>query len=552
MKIMRTLALAGFAVITMSACADLEVVNLNDPDRERAISTPGDVASLVLGSFQSWFGAVFERAPAHALNAAADEHSATWGNFGMNDIRRQPREPYNNDPSYSYSYVTETPWSRHYAALAGIRDGLIAIDGGIEIGTNGEHTQRTIAFARFVQGLSHGHLSLTFDQAFILDENTDLENAQLEPYTAVHAAAIQFLEQAISMANSNTFTIPGQFVGERDMSSTQMAQIAHSMIAYYMAMVPRTVAERDAVNWASVESHIDQGVQGDWLIEGTGTGPGGWGDWTKTWGGSYDTWSRMNVEWIGPADQSGEFQAWKALPVESRSAILIDTPDRRIIGDGGPESDGIYGTFSGRNSSPFPPARGTYAFSDYRDGRHDEYAGPFLGEHSIMAPASMDFLKAEALFRQGDQQGAVDIINAYRVPNGELQAVSLADPNPDCVPKMADGSCGDLWEVLKYEKRIEDYHYMGYTAFLDDRGWGDLITGTPIQLPVPGSELLVLLQDIYTWGGVGGEGGAPVDASEFNLALDAGQLTPEELSARARALENFRNNYGQKFDAIKR
>ena len=122
MRFIRTLALVGLTVATLSACADLAVTNLNNPDRERAISTPGDVASLILGAFQSWHVGTFQRAPNIAFSAVANEHAASWGNFGMNDMRRQPREIYNNDPSYSYEYVASWPWENMFAALAGIRD----------------------------------------------------------------------------------------------------------------------------------------------------------------------------------------------------------------------------------------------------------------------------------------------------------------------------------------------------------------------------------------------------------------------------------------------
>ena len=55
MKLSKLLAVVVIAV-SAAACGDLEVVNLNDPDRERAISTPTDVEALIAGSFSSWWG----------------------------------------------------------------------------------------------------------------------------------------------------------------------------------------------------------------------------------------------------------------------------------------------------------------------------------------------------------------------------------------------------------------------------------------------------------------------------------------------------------------
>ena len=45
MKAFRILGVSGLVMLAVTACADLEVVNLNDPDRERALATAGDVES---------------------------------------------------------------------------------------------------------------------------------------------------------------------------------------------------------------------------------------------------------------------------------------------------------------------------------------------------------------------------------------------------------------------------------------------------------------------------------------------------------------------------
>jgi len=42
-------------LLALTACADLEVMNLNDPDVGRSLGTPSEVLSLIGGSFHSWF-----------------------------------------------------------------------------------------------------------------------------------------------------------------------------------------------------------------------------------------------------------------------------------------------------------------------------------------------------------------------------------------------------------------------------------------------------------------------------------------------------------------
>ena len=104
------------------------------------------------------------------------------------------------------------------------------------------------------------------------------------------------------------------------------------------------------------------------------------------------------------------------------------------------------------------------------------------------------------------------IVNRYRA-KGELPPfTSASGPAPGgdrCVPQNADGTCGDLFEAMQYEKRLEVFMYGMGTEYFDDRGWGDLVQHTMSQFPIPGSELLLLLLDIYTFGGPGDANAAP-------------------------------------------
>ena len=77
-----------------------------------------------------------------------------------------------------------------------------------------------------------------------------------------------------------------------------------------------------------------------------------------------------------------------------------------------------------------------------------------------------------------------------------------------------DGSCGSLWDALRYEKRIEGLGVSGVIAFFDARGWQMLPENTILQLPVPGAELAVLQRPLYTYGGPGGQASAPAPNPE--------------------------------------
>lgn len=525
MRIMRTLALTGVLALAGAGCADLEVTNLNQPDRQRAISTPGDVESLIVGSMNTWWNMSYTSwEPIMTFTTMADETSSSWGNFGMKDLSSEPRAAFINTPSYGERDVATDPWNRNYRTLAAVRDGLIAIEGGVEIGTDGQDTERAVAFGKMMQGLALGTLAQVFDQAFIVDESTDLEEASLVPYDEVWAAALTKLNEAESMAMSGNVTIPADWIGfARTWDGAFMARFIKSMRARLMTQVPKNVAERDAVNWNQVLTDVNAALESDeevWTTDFQGDGP-----WFHNgqFLGLLSTWTRLDNRYLGPGDVSGEWENWigtlNAGNYSDAAPFDITTPDSRITEPMSPQTHGKYVQY--RGSSPFVLSRGIYHFSNYQDQRHvvPNFNSGGFGVYTIYPRAELEFLKAEALFRTGDLAGAMEIVNDWRAV-GDLPP--FTDPNgvapggtDMCVPQNEDGSCGDLWEALKYEKRMEIYQYGMGTAMFDDRGWGDLVTGTAIMLPVPAEELQLLLMDLYTFGGDQG-GAAPNIVNGFS------------------------------------
>jgi SusD family len=182
-------------------------------------------------------------------------------------------------------------------------------------------------------------------------------------------------------------------------------------------------------------------------------------------------------------------------------------------------------------STIMPTERGPYYWSNYwsssralnnhtqfpLDGGGRDRRGGNVGnsdlddiQDAMLLPAEMDLLMAEAEIRLGNPAAAAALINKTRVGNGELPPVTAAGvtPEPGCVPKLYDGSCGTLMDALMYEKRIETYGTA--ISYFDLRGWGCLLEGTPTELPPPGRQLDLLGKAQYTYGGhPGTPGSAP-------------------------------------------
>jgi len=518
MKLLKNLSIFGlsmFLLVALISCQQLDVVNQNEPEEERSLATPANIEALIGGSFVSWWQAIHVLAPSQALITTADALSASWGNWGMQDLSSEPRIAIRNSTFYTYREVYETPWYGLYGAIASVNDGLKSIAGGIQIGTNGANNPRAQAFAKFVQGLAHGYVALLFDKGYILDETIDVTATipQLKPYNEVMAAAISQLEAAIALCQANTFTLPSTWINGLALKNTELAQVANSFIARYRAQVARTAAERGQVDWAKVIAHGDQGITKDFAPQGDGYNQ--WYHGVQRYGAQgHTSWHRADYKLIGPSDKSTGYQNWLSKPPAERTEFEINTDDKRIWNgtraSNGRQNPGKYFKYEA-TGSPFPPDRGLYHFSRYGWDRYDSYfLSGGIGPMPIFLPTELDLLKAEGLlWTNGDLNIAATLINKTRVTNGELSAASATD-GAGSVTDLRHGlmTGGTLWAKLKYERGLECLGTGAGLEFFDRRGWNELVTGSPLHFPVPAKELQVTGQGVYTFGG-GGPGSAP-------------------------------------------
>jgi hypothetical protein len=522
----------GLLAVLLTGCVDTDVENPNAPDHRRAYPTPSDVESLIAGSFRTWWYSDQQWYSAGlALSAMAEELTSGWSY--VTRFSGEPRQAIPNDPSHDLAYVVEEPWYTSYAAITATRDGLILIagpdgelstDDDMEIGLHGENTPRAIAFARFVMGVAHGTLGMLYDKAFVVDETTDLaaeEFADVRPYDEVVNAAVGYLQEATDIASEHTFVIPPEWVGNAVIDNERLVRLAHTYAARFLAYAARDPAERAAVDWSVVLGHAEQGITEDFYV--VADDEDWWSD-LKYWG-TQPNFARTDLRMLGPAGSTAEsnerWRQWEAeQPCSGR--FDIDTDDARLPAYPPEEVDdwecvavtertascGLYFEHRG------PWGREGYPRchdSGYADYRYHDYLATRIGPMVHLNLAEIDLLKAEALIRLSRDAEALPLINRTREGDGGLPPVTVSGaPELDgrCTPRTLDGECGDLLEALKYEKRMEVYLTGMGVAYYDDRGWGDLLTGTAIHFPIPARELMVLQQEIYTFGG-GGPGSAP-------------------------------------------
>jgi len=516
MRQFKILALSTLLLTGVAACGDLVVPNTNDPDAEQALQNPGDVESLISGSWVNWwFNTQNIGFLGPMLSTMSFQHSAWPANFGMVLYSAIPRPGTGNDPAAQFYSQFSSVYTYLYRAIAASNDGLRALVplGTVELtgtGADRNRNDRARAFARYVQGISYGYLAMTFTNGPVVDETTDLAaGVEFVDYMELRDVAIRYLDEAISIANSSDFEIPTTWgFTPEPVTSAQLARVASSYKARIRAATARTPEERAAVNWPTVLSEINAGVTSDFSYENTGT----WPQWQQMLLYTlFYQWSQMPYWVFGMADQSEKYQQWMSMPTDQKhpdlgtgTPFIIQTPDLRFpqgadraaqladqvqrkselrfcaAGPGCPTATASPGGQWGQ------AGRGTWRWSYYRDNRDPSFTA-YAATVPDISMVEMNMLAAEAYYRTGNPDQAALLVNITREAAG-LNATDAAGTNTSCVPKLPNNSCGGLLEMIKWEKRMLAAHnngFMGAMMYFEGRGWGDLYAGTILSWPVP-------------------------------------------------------------------
>jgi starch-binding outer membrane protein, SusD/RagB family len=525
------------ALATIS-CSSLDVVNPNDPDRDRALATARDLESLIAGTFNVFFTGIHNTS--HVVNLFPIYGSEMTGvpvSGGGWSESQEPRTSYDNSPGISADSGPWGPrllWSSLSQVASNSNDGMRGIrERGIRL-SEGEIdvTPRARAFALLMRGWAWGYLAMMYDRAVLVPEwepvpDDAIEQAirSIRPWEVVRDSALASLEEAISISGRHTFVVPAVsesrrwFGSPRPLREADLARLASTIAARVLVLSARTPEQRSGLDWNRVLAYTEAGLTTDFevLLE-----PGFRTSLlyarAQTNSAGCANCFRLDNRLIGAADVSGSFQEWLAKPVSSRTRFDIVTPDRRITGPT-PRSNGAY-TFYRADDNGFPPGRGLYFRSAYQWGRHQHRGySSTTGTVLVATVDENNLLRAEALLRLGDRTGAAALVNVTRtrsrtLPDGSihpgLPPVTSAGVTPaaDCVPRTDRGACGDLLAALRYERMIELVGIDAIRGYADSRGFGLLPDGSWLQLPIPGNELELLGFPIYTFGGFGSQWGA--------------------------------------------
>jgi starch-binding outer membrane protein, SusD/RagB family len=515
---------------------DLDVVNTNAPDRERAIANPQDLLSFVASAFNGYFNAI------HTSNARIDlfmnyatEFTSTTTSGANVYVSVEPRPALDNAAAISVigPQGPRSLWTSLLESASVSYDGLRLMDQGLVLRNtdNVDVTPQTRAFAKLVQGMAWGYLGVMYDQAPILTEDIEVSEdvhtqmvELLRPADEIIDLALESLAEARTIAQQNTFSYPTYptsrlwFGTLTPVTSADLVRMTNTLSARYLVLAARDKAGRRAVDWNQVLQFTANGVTRDFEVAL---------DVSYRGSGIYNRASTTGNRWdqllIGHADTTGKYQAWINSPLATRNRFDIGTPDRRITGTT-PTSTGSYTRYIANNGG-LDAAFGTYFFSGYQWRRHanrNNLATTVTGNETGTAPLitvdENNLLRAEALIHTGNLAGAATLINITRTRAQRIGTTIFPTNLPpvtaagvpvarSCVPKDDEGNCGDLMEALWYERMIELAGLDMLRGYADSRGFGLLPTNSWTQLPVPGNTADMVDMEVYTFGG-GGPGSA--------------------------------------------
>ncbi|MFN3555807.1 MAG: RagB/SusD family nutrient uptake outer membrane protein [Bacteroidales bacterium] len=505
----KLLALFMILGVAFWSCAELEVENPNNPSMADVLASPDDVKGVVESAFLQYWS-TFKQYNIHMTSSVAADHStASWGNFGWLDNSGEPRGAWNNDPSYNDSDMTESVWFDGYATISQVNDALNAINiGGMQIGVNGAENPMVVSTSLFIRGATLGQMALTFDQAFVVTEESDLALLEMQPWNEVMEAAINDLKTAAQIASQNTFTWGASAIRGMTANNTLIVELSNSYAARFLALAARTKAQADlswsaAYSWQDVLTFAEQGLTRDFAPDGDGL-PWLGGTWWDL-GIKYlrqPGWARIDSRVINLMDPA----YFVRYPTNAQGMALATTDPNfpnphpgQPVGTAISDDARLLTDFQYLASNNFNPGRGGWHYSHYRHSRYDSPAtttdeGFFMGES--LGPLfefrvyDNELLKAEAKARLGDVAGAAAILNNPALPRKARGGLADVPVNLDAV-----------MDAIFYERQIELAHNGYLMPFCDMRRRDLLQQGTPLHYPVPGRELETLQIPIYTFGG---------------------------------------------------
>ena len=544
-NVMKVSALAAM-VAALGACEkQLEVTNPNSPETRRVLATPSDAEALLSGYYKRWHDGLYN-GTGNFHGMANMLSFATYSSLANNCLNG--RTPFTGSSNTNNpGNVCSGEQSRVYFVEGEVNRVASSVlkqlnDPTFSLGSPAQNL-RARAFAEFLNGLSLGYVAMFYDSAAVISQNMGAEDAgSLVDYQTVMDSAQAAFQRSLDAANDpisvagglGGFPIPATWIpSPTSMTVANFVRLVRSYRARLTTNVGRTPAERaapcwfaagartcSAAMWDNIIADAQNGISADHLNT-TSTTNGPFYSWLSQ-NEAFSTWHQMPAFIIGMGDASGvNYDAWVKTDISARSVPFhMVTPDLRFpqgVSRANQQSDFAISSCAGasqvckryfvnRASGGDQFVGAGWGFSEYDFVRFHSWVTSGAtgsarnGDLPFFTKAELDMIQAEGLIRRNtgsDLNNAAILVNATRSINGlssfPTTGMTLTTASGDCVPRIPSGagatgstSCANnIWEAMKWEKRIESQYTHFAAWFLDSRGWGDLPKDTPLFWATP-------------------------------------------------------------------
>ncbi|QOD62279.1 RagB/SusD family nutrient uptake outer membrane protein [Polaribacter haliotis] len=480
-KIISYLVFSTMLFVSFTSCEDLNVENINQADRERALAEDSDVISLLDGATTNVFAHIIGFSGIYMDNLA-DQSTTTNAYVSFWSFANQPREQINNSPTNAdLGNHVGNSWGslNSYINSANTIITLIEIDGKQLFNEGVDVTNQKLSAAYFVKGLAQGYLSLIYDKAFIVNPDTDLSALEFSTYQEVMAASITNLEKSVQLAgNSATLRLHDSYT----LPNALYKQVANSFMAKITIGNARTKAEAANTDKAKVLAYVNAGITADF------TPP-----------------TKQSVLFNNLQDWRTFFISGQGyLPTDIKVMHFLDSnypvdypTDPNIILDPVQSNDPRVDYFEYNSAFGFlRESRGRYLFTNYFNVRK------FSGNNRNVEGIPLDiFTLAELQYIKAEVSSPAD-----------AAAILDASPRGTVGNITTPGTATEVEKALLYEYSVElDLNASIGTHWFYMRRNDMLQEGTPLHYPIPASELEIIGEEFYTFGGtanIGSEGTA--------------------------------------------
>ena len=230
-------ALAGASAVLITAGCNnpLDVQNKNNPDVERAFSTPASVEQIIGTTFQLIYQAhqnTNTSIQPQLFNMAFESY-ASVANFGMATRAALPRQPILNYRGNQTANENYRDFANLTRAVRLAASGVANLDRLVKAGrttATAARDSRDRMFSLFTNGVGLGELALAYDSAAIVTPATpDKEVPPLSAAKDVMVAALALLDSAQAEAAKATGqTLPSTWINGLGMTTADFVRFVRS------------------------------------------------------------------------------------------------------------------------------------------------------------------------------------------------------------------------------------------------------------------------------------------------------------------------------------